>query len=202
MTFRGQNPPNGAIIDYWLPAASTPPALTVHDAAGTLLQTLAATGARGVNRVVWNLRHAELPGRAPFDEDDDGSAGSGVPGPYVVPGIYTVRLAAGGTTSEQKVTVKDDPRIDQTAAEKKIWSDFQMQVAALIRQFAPIGDKLQKGTTIDADVKRQARELSSRLTSLLAATGRWVGRPTADQQSEFTLYTEMVTKLTAAAAGL
>ena len=198
MVFRGENPANGAIIDYWLGAAGAPPALTVHDASGALVQTLAATGAKGVNRAIWNLRHAELPVRGGFSEDDDAPRGGNLPGPYVAPGVYTVRLVAGGKTLEQKVTVKDDPRIDATPADRKIWSDFQTAVAATIRQWAPVNDTLQK-STVDADLKRQARELTSRLGGLFGATGRWVGRPTSDQQSEFTFYKEMVTKLTAAA---
>ena len=52
-----------------------------------------------------------------------------------------------------------------------------------------------------ADLKRQSRELLSRLTGLYGATSRWVGRPTADQQSEFKFYQEMVAKIGAAAAG-
>ena len=203
MTFRGENPPNGAIVDYWLGTTAAAPVVTVHDATGTLVQTLNATRTKGVNRVIWNLRHAELPVRGGgFGDDDDAPRGGNLPGPYVVPGIYTVRLAVAGKTLEQKVTVKDDSRIDATPADRKVWSDFQMQVAATIRQWGPVGDTLQKAPAVDADIKRQARELTSRLSGLMGATGRWVGRPTADQQSEFTFYKEMVTKLSAAAAGL
>ena len=202
MLFRGENPPNGAIVDYWLGTTSAAPVLTVHDGAGTLVQTLTAKATKGVNRVVWNLRHADLPGRAAFDQDDDAPRSAGVPGPYALPGVYTVRMAVGGRTLEQKVTVKDDPRIDATPADRKMWSDFQMQVAAAVRQFAPVAEKLQKAPSIDADVKRQSRELATRLSGLFSATGRWVGRPTADQQSEFAFYKEMAAKLTVAAAGV
>jgi hypothetical protein len=205
MIFRGENPPNGAIVDYWLSAANTQVALTVHDASGTLVQTLTPTAARGVNRVVWNLRYADLPVRGGFGEDDDAPRGGNLGGPYVAPGVYTVRLVTGGRTLEQKVEVKDDPRLDALPADRKVWSDFQMQVAAAIRQFAPIADKVQKAPAGDAqmaDLKRQSRELLSRLSGLFSATGRWVGRPTADQQSRLKFYQEMVAKLTAAAAGL
>ena len=64
---------------------------------------------------------------------------------------------------------------------------------------------MQKAPAGDAqltDLKRQSRELMSRLSGLFSATGRWVGRPTGDQQSEFKFYQEMIPKLTAAAAGL
>ena len=206
MLFRGENPPNGAIIDYWLSSPPAEVALSIHDGSGTLVQTLTPTRNRGVNRVIWNLRHAELPVRGGgFGDDDDAPRGGNVAGPYVLPGVYTVRLVAGGKTAEQKVEVKDDPRLDAIPADRKLWSDFQMQVAAAIRQFAPIADKVQKAPAGDAqmtDLKRQSRELMSRLSGLFGATGRWVGRPTADQQSEFKFYQEMVVKLTAAAAGL
>ena len=109
MVFRGENPPNGAIVDYWLGAANAQVALTVHDASGTLVQTLTPTRARGVNRVVWNLRHADLPVRGGFGEDDDAPRGGNLAGPYVAPGVYTVRLVAGGTTLEQKVEVQGRP---------------------------------------------------------------------------------------------
>ena len=80
-----------------------------------------------------------------------------------------------------------------------------MQVAGAIRQFAPIADKVQKAPASDAqttDLKRQSRELLSRLSGLFGATGRWVGRPTAEQQSEFKFYQEMSVKITSAAGGL
>ncbi|MCC7240736.1 MAG: hypothetical protein IT180_02330, partial [Acidobacteria bacterium] len=113
MIFRGENPPNGAIIDYWLGAEGANVALSVHDASGGLVQTLTPTRARGVNRVVWNLRQADLPVRGGgFDDDDDRPRGANLPGPYVTPGVYTVRLAASGRTLEQRVEVSDDPRLD------------------------------------------------------------------------------------------
>ncbi|MDH4067141.1 MAG: glycoside hydrolase, partial [Acidobacteriota bacterium] len=203
MIFRGENPPNGAIVDYWLGAADAPVALTVHDQSGGLVQSLDPTRMRGVNRVVWNLRHADLPVRGGGFGEDDQPRGNNLPGPYVAPGVYTIRLAAGGRTIEQKVEVKDDPRIDAPPADRKVWTDFHGQVARVIRDYAPVAEKVQKapaGDTERTDLKRQARELMSRLTGLYNAVGRWVGRPTADQQSEFRFYQEMVTKITAAAA--
>jgi photosystem II stability/assembly factor-like uncharacterized protein len=205
LVFRGENPPDGAIVDYWLSSAQAQVALSVHDSSGTLVQSLTPARARGVNRAVWNLRHADLPVRGGSGDDDEARGGGNVAGPYVVPGVYTVRLTVAGKTLEQKVEVRDDPRIDAPPADRKLWSDFQMQVAAAIRQFAPVADKVQKAPAGDAqmtDLKRQSRELLSRLSGLFGATGRWVGRPTAEQQSEFRFYQEMITKLTAAAASL
>jgi len=94
--FRGANPPNGAIIDYWLregfaeeeaeaedEAAADdaeevesveepgPVALTVHDTEGNLVRTLTAKIDRGLNRVVWNLRYDSLPAAANVERELD-----------------------------------------------------------------------------------------------------------------------------------
>ncbi|HVG86826.1 MAG TPA: hypothetical protein VM820_20045, partial [Vicinamibacterales bacterium] len=205
LVFRGENPPNGAIVDYWLSSPQAPVTLSVHDAAGTLVQTLAASRTRGVNRVVWNLRHANLPVRGGFGEDDDAPRGGQANCVDTRQHVWPCQVAAAGRAFEQKVEVRDDPRIDAPAADRKLWADFQMQVAGAIRQFAPVADKVQKAPAGDAqttDLKRQSRELLSRLSGLFTATGRWVGRPTAEQQSEFKFYQEMSAKITSTAGGL
>ena len=80
MIFRGENPPNGAIVDYWLAAANTQVALTVHDASGALVQTLtraarprrqsrrlepAARGSAGSRRRRWRRRRGRAARRQP-----------------------------------------------------------------------------------------------------------------------------------------
>jgi photosystem II stability/assembly factor-like uncharacterized protein len=206
MVFRGENPPNGAVIDFWAAKPDTAASLSVHDASGQLVQTIASPGrgaARGVNRVVWNLRHAELPIRGGGFGDDGGGAPRGnMAGPYVTPGTYTIRLAAGAKTLEQKVEVREDPRIDLAPADRKAWTDAQLQVVALIRTFAPVNDRIQQlpATAPNAaDLKRQSRELLSRLGGLYGDFGRWTGAPTRIQQSEMKYYAEMVQKLSAMA---
>jgi photosystem II stability/assembly factor-like uncharacterized protein len=199
MWFRGENPANGAVIDYWIGAPGIAPAVTVHTSSGQLVNTLRGTGNRGVNRIVWNLRETDLPIRGGFGGDDDAPAGgNSTPGPLVAPGTYVVRLVAGGRTLEQKVEVREDPRIDITAAERKQWTDAVQQSAALAREFAPVNDRIQKlpGTGADVvDLKRQSRELLSRISGLYGALGRWTGAPTKDQISRLAYYQQMAKTL-------
>jgi hypothetical protein len=207
MVFRGENPANGAVIDFWIAKAGTVVGMTVHDAQGQLVQTIPPAGGRGVmrgiNRVVWNLRHPDLPIRGGFGDDDNAPTGATTAGPYVAPGPYTVRLVSGGKTLEQKVEVREDPRIDVTPADRKAWTDAQMHVVSLIRAFAPVNDRIQKlpATAANAvDLKRQSGELVSRLGGLYGQLSRWVGAPTTDQLSTLTFCGEMVQKLTGAAS--
>jgi hypothetical protein len=201
MLFRGENPPNGAIIDYWLSGKSDGVSLSVHTAGGELVQTLRPSGDRGMNRAVWNLRYADLPVRGGGFGDDDGPGGGNLAGPYVTPGSYLVRLTAGGRTMEQKVEVREDPRITVAPEDRRLWTDAMMSLAATIRQAAPISDRIQKVSGSGGeltDLKRQWRELMSRLTGVYGEIGRWTGRPNADQMSEVTYYTQMVQKLSEA----
>jgi photosystem II stability/assembly factor-like uncharacterized protein len=204
MFFRGENPPNGAIIDYWLGDKIDKIELTVHTPGGELVQSLRPATARGMNRVIWNLRYADLPVRGGGGGDDDeGGGGGGMVGPYVAPGTYVVRLTAGGRTHEQKLEVRDDPRISLSDGDRRLWHDTLMSLAATIRQAAPVNERLQKATGSDAalaDLKRQWRELMARLTGVYGEINRFAGRPTADQMSEIKFYGGMVQTLTAAAA--
>ena len=194
MIFRGENPAVGALVDYWVASAGTPVTLTVHDAAGALVRTLSAKGARGINRVVWNLRFDDVPLRSSGGEDDDEGPRGNTPGPLVPPGTYRVRLVSEGRTQEQRVVVRDDPRITTTAAERARWTSFHREVAALARTFAPTADRIRSATSTDSatmDRKRQSQELMSRIGTLYGAVARWTGTPTADQRTQLAYYKRM-----------
>jgi photosystem II stability/assembly factor-like uncharacterized protein len=205
MVFRGENPPNGAIIDYWLRQPVDDLALEVVDDKGQLVQTLRPTRTRGINRVIWNLRYADLPVRAGGGDDDEGGGGANLPGPLVRPGTYTVRFrtstsgpstisgqTGGGTT----IAVAEDPRVKIAAADHEAWHAAVGEVAEMIRRGAPVNERIQKATGAElTDLKRQWRELMARLTGLYGEIGRWTARPNADQMSEMKFYGETLQRL-------
>ncbi len=211
MVFRGENPPNGAIIDYWLSRPAESVTLEVRDEKNQPVQTLRPTRNRGINRAVWNLRYADLPVRAGGGEDDEGGGSAGLPGPLVRPGTYTVHLSAtfanaatvGGKVMSTPVNVMEDPRIKISDADREAWSGAVMTVADLIRRGAPVNERIQKasGGAELTDLKRQWRELMARMTGLYGEVGRWTGRPNADQISEMKFYGEMFQKLVAQSKG-
>ena len=139
----GKNPPDGAVVDYYLGAgASGGVRLEILDRDGRLvrrydsddklvqvreqdlqvpmywirpLQPLIATP--GFHRFVWDLRYTSLGGRGGYPIAaiyHDTAPGGG--GPWVAPGTYEVRLIAGGKTYTQHLTVRMDPRIKTPAA--------------------------------------------------------------------------------------
>jgi photosystem II stability/assembly factor-like uncharacterized protein len=135
---RGQNPPDGAVIDYWLAAdAAGPVALEVLDAAGHLVRRYASTDAgyvpadvgnwpaywhrpvrplpasAGMHRVTWDLHWSGLEGepRAYPIAAVPGDTAASPRGPWAVPGTYTVRLTAGAVVVTERLVLKMDPRV-------------------------------------------------------------------------------------------
>ena len=131
MIFRGANPPAGAIIDYYLRSAADKVGMTVHDARGRQVSVVEATGRRGVNRALWNLRYPDL-GKARSSENE-GEGDGVIAGPLVLPGTYTVRLAVSGKTLEQQVEVTDDPRLPTDPEVRRQWTDALLQLTDLDR---------------------------------------------------------------------
>jgi photosystem II stability/assembly factor-like uncharacterized protein len=134
------NPPNGAVIDYYLKtAANGPVTIEILDAGGTVIRrysssdpppvvdvnTLAVnlawsrapeplSAAAGMHRWVWDFR-PDAPaggrGRAGRGAGGGGGGGGGRGGPPpVATGAYSVRLTANGKTLTQPITLKPDPR--------------------------------------------------------------------------------------------
>lgn len=137
----GKNPPDGAIVDYYLAGEGAGP-VTLEIFKGTTLvrryssadrpppldekafnvpmfwarppQTLSA--AKGMHRFVWDLRYP-APGAAQRDFPISAIPGD-TPleplGVLAVPGAYLVKLTAGGQTLTQPLTLKMDPRASIT----------------------------------------------------------------------------------------
>jgi photosystem II stability/assembly factor-like uncharacterized protein len=133
-----ENPPNGAIIDYYLKTAATGPVtLEILNAGGATVRRFASTdpvptpdpntlavnaiwqraqdppsAAAGMHRFVWDLR-PEPPagGRGRGGRGGGGGGGGGRGGlPPVAAGGYSVKLTVNGKTFTQPLVVKRDPR--------------------------------------------------------------------------------------------
>jgi photosystem II stability/assembly factor-like uncharacterized protein len=126
----GENPPNGAIVWYWLAEdAKEPVVLTFRDSRGRKIVSFSSADKdapaprkpgtkRGLNRFVWDLKHPgptrldyglAPPRPKPLAPDPENP-----PGPTVVPGTYGVELAMGGKTQSQSFTLVKDPRLGTT----------------------------------------------------------------------------------------
>jgi photosystem II stability/assembly factor-like uncharacterized protein len=152
----GQNPPDGAVIDYVLKEGTAGPfSLSIVDAGGRLVREFtdappplpsampnvpeywfkqpdALATTPGMHRFAWDLRY-QPPPSLDYDANGEpsGSTFYGIVapaivgqsprqqplGPLAVPGVYEVRLTAGGSTITRRLQVGPDPRLALSAAE-------------------------------------------------------------------------------------
>ncbi len=133
-----KNPPDGAIIDYYLPSAAKAVTLEISDSNGKLVRRyrsmprkdekrppmaiaerwlpkpVVLENAAGAHRFVWDLRWSSSGGSDEIEEDE----GFGAPhGPRVAPGTYEVKLTVDGNSFTQPLKIEMDPRAQATTAE-------------------------------------------------------------------------------------
>ena len=185
----GQNPPDGAILHYFLEkAASTPVVLEVLDAAGTVVrryrsddvpeppvegrnipdywirppQVLSAEA--GLHRFAWDLHHAP-PAATAFSYPIAAIVGN-TPreprGPWAVPGTYSLRLTVDGRTLTQPLRLKMDPRVKTSPEDLRAQLDRSLAVA---REMARVREGAERMKEDRARATTLAG-LGSRLASL------------------------------------
>jgi photosystem II stability/assembly factor-like uncharacterized protein len=161
----GENPPEGASIDYYLKAAQpNGVSLQIAAADGRVIRTLRGTGRAGINRVWWDLRH-EAPPRPKLRTRPPGNPtvwdekrfrsyaplgwrplvvrviNGGLDAPQAIPGTYTVRIKVGDKEMSQSLVVKKDPHSAGTE------DDVRMQVRTVLdiqRDFATVVHEIDR----------------------------------------------------------
>lgn len=145
----GQNPPDGAIIYYYLKGeAKRPVVLEITDPDGKVVRRFASddkpvavnpkdinpptywirpdrvpSAKAGMQRFVWDLRYAP-PKADKYDLPISAIYGDTPPvpeGPLVRPGVYALKLTVDGHSYKQQLKVRMDPRVTTSA------SDLDMQ---------------------------------------------------------------------------
>jgi photosystem II stability/assembly factor-like uncharacterized protein len=141
----GQNPPEGAIVDYYLKTTPAGPlVLEIADAQGNVIRRFSSSDAppavdfsqlafppywvetphllsksAGEHRFVWDLRYPTP--QWLFHEYSMAAVVGETPvaprGPLVLPGKYELRLTVNGQTYRQPLEVKKDPRVSTSAAD-------------------------------------------------------------------------------------
>ncbi|MEO8361787.1 MAG: hypothetical protein ABI672_17260 [Vicinamibacteria bacterium] len=194
LIFRGENPPNGAIIDYWLKAANPASiALTIHDASGVEVAKVEPTKSQGVNRVVWNLRHPGLPAQTYRYMDSERARP--ISGALVLPGEYTARMVADGVTVEKKFRVIDDRRLNVTLAARAAWNKALATLAASYQTATDLIEKTK--ADVDKTTYQTAVQAQARIAGVYGNVTASTGVPTRDQQTQIATLTKFVVELAA-----
>jgi photosystem II stability/assembly factor-like uncharacterized protein len=167
---KANNPPDGAIIDYYFKSApSGEVTLEILDAKGQVVRRYSTedraeaprraqaiadawipapvqlTAKAGMNRFVWDLGYAP-------------------PGPRAMPGTYTVRLTAAGHTYTQPLEVVLDPRVRVAAADLQKRFDLSMSASRELSRAAEARRQLN-GAAV-----RELTAITGQLNSVLSVS--------------------------------
>jgi photosystem II stability/assembly factor-like uncharacterized protein len=164
----GQNPPDGAIIDYYLgSAASSPVTLEIRDSAGKTVQRWSSeetpepispdlaiptywvrppqwlSDTAGMHRFLWDMHYRPVPGIAPSYPIAaiPHNTAPAPTSPWAMPGQYTVVLTAGGKSYTEPLTVKMDPRVKTPLAGLREQFTESMELYEPLMKVSPAFDQ-------------------------------------------------------------
>jgi photosystem II stability/assembly factor-like uncharacterized protein len=149
----GQNPPDGAILDYYLPVEAGEVRLEILTRSREIVRQYSSkdkpeqvdsllvqypmywirpqqmlSKQAGHHRFTWDLRYAEPQG-APRQLSIAAvykNTPTGPQGPFVTPGTYVVRLTVDSVAIEQPIIVRLDPRVMISENDLRLQSDYSM----------------------------------------------------------------------------
>lgn len=148
----GQNPPDGAVINYYIrDKATSPVTLEITDAAGKLVRRYSSdekpytipdvnlpaywirpqqllSGVAGAHRFMWDMHYPplDLPPAYPIAATYHQTAPDPT-SPWVMPGTYMVKLTVDGKTYAQPLTIAMDPRVKTGMAALKQQHDLSLE---------------------------------------------------------------------------
>jgi len=208
----GKNPPDGAIVDYFLAAApSKPVTLEILDADNHLvrrysssdkpepLEKIAASNPiplywvrsekilsseAGMHRFVWDMHY---PAPEALNREFPISAivhdTPQLPmGAWVMPGKYTVKLTVDGKSYTQPLTVRMDPRVKTSEADLR--KQFEME-AGIVKGMNETYETLQQVRSLRPQVTDRAGKTKGALADSLNALDKQAGELEGASQGAF-----------------
>jgi photosystem II stability/assembly factor-like uncharacterized protein len=182
-----ENPPDGAMIDYFLKSPATEVSLEIFDAQHKLVERFASEDHNatkhaslpvaerwfpkpevlaktpGMHRFVWDLTWGSLGGRIADEEAEFPNPSA----PKVVPGTYEVRLTVDGQVQSRPLQVLMDPRSSATPEillqQLQLGSEIFAETMEARRALAEINSVQQQISDAQRKLEEQKRELKAAL---------------------------------------
>ncbi len=180
----GENPPDGAMIDYFLSKDATGPVtIEIKDGKGQLVRKYSSADApaqanpkrlripnywirppqsvstkAGMHRFLWDMHYPPIAGVEP-DFPISATYRNTAPratSPWVAPGHYTVTATVDSKTFSQPLTIAMDPRVKASAADLQEQFDLSWRLYQLRSTLAPIGKNFD-------DISEELTKLKARV---------------------------------------
>jgi photosystem II stability/assembly factor-like uncharacterized protein len=167
----GQNPPDGAILDYYLPVNATEVIIEIFSNGEVIrkysskdqpeiLDTLSMpyptywlrpfkglSTSPGHHRFVWDMHYSEpkgVPRQLSINANYKNTATS-PQGPWVQPGIYQVRLNVDGVITEKALSVRMDPRVTTDESDLSLQWTNSLKCFNAYNELQSIRELIDKG---------------------------------------------------------
>ena len=179
----GENPPDGAMIDYFLPKGATGPVtIEIKDSKGALVRKYSSSDVpqkydpkklripeywirplqslstkAGMHRFLWDMHYtpvSDIEPAYPMSAAYRNTAPAAT-SPWVAPGNYTVVLTVDGKAFTQTLTVQMDPRVKASPADLQEQFAVSSQLYQIRLKLAPVGKKFD-------DIAEQLTKLKAR----------------------------------------
>ena len=196
----GENPPDGAIIDYYLKEKlTTAMQLEIIDAQGKLIRKYSTndnpyeipdvniplywirpqqilSGEAGAHRFLWDMHYTPL--NVPPTYPISAIYQNTVPvqtAPWVMPGLYTIKLSTDGNSYTQQLIVKIDPRVQTSIKALQQQHDlsftcYQGRISA-IKTFADISELRKQLKNLSVGNAKNIQPLDELAASLQGNSG-------------------------------
>ncbi len=185
----GQNPPDGAIIDYYLGSNANSIKLEILDEKGQKINWFSSddveeyidstsmqhptywarpfkklSNKKGHQRFVWNLRYKEPRGanRGYAIAAVQYNTESGPVGPFVAPGDYKIKLNVDGKVMEQTIKVKLDPRSEMSDEALNLQTTLSLQSYNNYETLQVIRESIDKMLTNEINKQTEIQKFRGR----------------------------------------
>lgn len=199
----GENPPDGAMIDYVLEKdASAPVTLEIKDAKGGLVRRYSSgdpppqmdekklkipsywirpkqrlSADRGMHRFLWDMHYTPLPAAEPqFPMSARYHDTPPTPtSPWVMPGDYSVVLTVDNRTYRQPITAKLDPRVKASNADLQKQFDASRDLYDIRAALTPVGQNFDELNEQLTKLKEQSAPaaVNAKIDELLHTLGEF-----------------------------
>jgi photosystem II stability/assembly factor-like uncharacterized protein len=206
----GQNPPDGAIIDYYLKDKATGVSLEILNSEGKVIREYSSndkpyeipelniplywirpqqilSGAAGHHRFLWDMHYSRLDMGVSFAMSAIYQNTAPEPtSPWVMPGEYLVRLTVDGKAQTQKFMVNMDPRVSVTSGQ--LLEQHDLSVICYEGRKSSVA-ALNQIKSIEDQIQKlpgnskdqnELKEFQTKLNTVKGTRGGYFGGPKAD----------------------
>ena len=207
-----ENPPAGAILDYYLPSQAKSLDLNIYDKEHKLVRHVSSAmpaepshmdlpianrwfpvpqrleTTPGHHRLLWNLTWGTS-GVSESDEPDDGEGG--IPrGPKVAPGTYSLQLSVDGRPlPAEELTVTMDPRLQATTASSSRTSprrtsifSASLEARRALAEIGSVKDQLAQRSSGGSQIIQQTTALRASIEVITSGTEASLGLDQANSE--------------------